>query len=207
MPQNPPPEDFQPSEDFCECQDRLSWAAKPSCMPMGTDYMTPYHSVELRLKTLVDQMDTLLEEETFLEPEDALNDDEMWHADDDDEDFTTATEIEDHEVNASATMLSQVRASLISLYMCADGDQMQDSWRRQLVPPGGNSCRPPTPGCDRRSGTTTPTPLPKETSDLIAFITHLSNYSDGETISTPTLKVHHERSPARSPRYVVACGH
>ena len=53
---------------------------------MGTDYMTPYHSVELRLKTLVDQMDTLLEEETFLEPEDALNDDEMWHADDDDED-------------------------------------------------------------------------------------------------------------------------
>lgn len=82
-------------------------------MPMGTDYMTPYHSVELRLKTLVDQTDSLLEEETFFEPEDALNDDEMWHADDDDEDFTTATEIEDHEVNA--IVLSEVRASLISL--------------------------------------------------------------------------------------------
>ena len=46
----------------------------------------PYHSVDLRIKTLVQHdLDTLHEHETYVEPEDLLNNDEMWRTSDDDE--------------------------------------------------------------------------------------------------------------------------
>jgi len=41
----------------------------------GTDYLTPYHSVDLRIKTLVDL--DVKHQETFYEPEDLLHDDEV----------------------------------------------------------------------------------------------------------------------------------
>jgi hypothetical protein len=70
-PANPPPAGFMPSDDFEGCQERLAWAAKPDCFPLGNDYATPHHSVQLRMKTLaVSEMQDLTSQdcETYIEP-------------------------------------------------------------------------------------------------------------------------------------------
>lgn len=48
----------------------------PQCLFPGTDYITPHHSVDLRIKTLVDL--DLQKQETYYEPEDLLHDDEVF---------------------------------------------------------------------------------------------------------------------------------
>ena len=89
-PENPPPADFKLCPDFMHTEDRLSWPAQPTCFPMGTDYLTPYHSVDLRIKTLTHEVDTIPENATYLEPENILEDDAMWRTTDDDAEVTTS---------------------------------------------------------------------------------------------------------------------
>jgi hypothetical protein len=89
--QNPPPEDFQPSDDFKTCEDTLSWPFKPECFRLGSDYSTPHHSVDLRIKTCVPPREAALQEhETYLEPQDVLCNDEMWRTSDDDDDMPSS---------------------------------------------------------------------------------------------------------------------
>jgi hypothetical protein len=88
--QNPPPEDFQPSDDFKTCEDTLSWPFKPECFPLGSDYSTPHHSVDLRIKTCVPTYTALQENETYFEPQDVLCNDEMWRTSDDDDDMLSS---------------------------------------------------------------------------------------------------------------------
>ena len=88
--QNPPPEDFQPSDDFKTCEDTLSWPFKPECFPLGSDYSTPHHSVDLRIKTCVPTYTALQENETYFEPQDVLCNDEMWKTSDDDDDMLSS---------------------------------------------------------------------------------------------------------------------
>ena len=109
--QNPPPEDFQPSDDFKTCEDTLSWPFKPECFPLGSDYSTPHHSVDLRIKTCLPSY-LLQENETYFEPQDVLCNDEMWRTSDDDNDMLSSED----EVRL---VLAASKYPLVDLVPCA----------------------------------------------------------------------------------------
>jgi hypothetical protein len=57
---------------------------------LGSDYSTPDHSVDLRIKTCVPTYTALQENETYFEPQDVLCNDEMWKTSDNDDDMLSS---------------------------------------------------------------------------------------------------------------------
>lgn len=155
----------------------------------------PYHSVDLRIKTLVQHdFDTLHENETYVEPEDILNNDEMWRTSDDDELPTSDDEVLPPHFHSLLLGCVLHLTSLACFSAAVKHKSMTCGCGAVQVTAKNMKCSQmaiePEQG---EPGTATPTPVPSsqdfDTEQIMSFITQLSNYENGNSLAFEKVKV------------------